>query len=87
MAGVDDLGHQQRAHGLPVPGPHILPLTVFQLLVGDIRHPMFRQGLYQLPVYLVPLLDQRHHGGIDPPQLFRRGEPALVFPGVRGHQG
>ena len=48
---------------------------------------MFRQGLYQLPVYLVPLLDQRHHGGIDPPQLFRRGEPALVFPGVRGHQG
>ena len=85
VAGVDDLGHQQRAHGLPVPGPHILPLTIFQLLVGDIRHPMFRQGLYQLPVYLVPLPDQRHHGGIDPPQLFRRGEPALVFPGVRGH--
>ena len=46
---------------------------------------MFRQGLHQLPVYLVPLPDQRHHGGIDPPQLFRRGEPALVFPGVRGH--
>ena len=44
---------------------------------------MFRQGLYQLPVYLVPLPDQhlQQHAIL---QLFHReGHPC--FPGVRGH--
>ena len=87
MAGVDDLGHQQGAHGLPVPGAHILPLPVFQLLVGDVHHAVLRQGRHQTLIHLVPLADQRHHGGVDPPQLLRRGEAALVLLGVGRHQG
>ena len=86
MAGVDDLGHQQRPHGLPVPGAHILPVAVFQLLIGDVHHAVLRQGTHQILIHLVPLPDQRHHRRIDPPQLLRRGKAPLVLLGAGGHQ-
>ena len=87
VAGVDDLGRQQRAHGLLVPAPHILPVPVLQLPVGELLHPPLPQGVHDRPVHPVPLLHQRSHGVIDPPQLLRRGEASLVLPGIGGHDG
>ena len=87
MAGINDLGREQRADIFPVVGLYILLLRSLERPVGHIHHAPKLQSFAHAVIHTVPPANHGTHGFIDQSQLLGRRVSALIVQCLRIQHG